>query len=54
MKPRSGTALFANATSLSQRRLGHLQDNDSSHGTPVVNYRGATLRAGLLGQVIHS
>jgi len=52
MNPRSGAAFFANATSLSQHGPGHIQGNDSPDTAPVVNYRGAILRAGLLGQVV--
>jgi len=52
MKPRAGSAVFANATSLTHHRSGHLQGNDSPQVAPVVNHGSVTLRAGVLGQVV--
>src|SRR5690349_6370332 len=54
IKPHAGAAFVAKATSRTRHHRGHPQSDDSPQAAPVVTYRVAILRAGLLGQDLSS
>jgi hypothetical protein len=51
-KPRAGAVCYGKALSPTRRHHTHPQGDGPPHAAPVVNYRVAGLRAGLLEQVL--